>query len=546
MCGGRVHLAKSKWGALRCDAVPVPYNVIASGDGRHMSSTKFDENSPWQVAMRKQRRQMWGIIAGTVALLVAVAIYSWFTMQRGNLQWFGAVIALMLVPLPLILWRVARQQRRMSALVPQHNGLVCPKCVVPLVEPNKFSTDQTKLECPKCPRRYTAEDVHHFWDMSIHDPMAAARQWMERESPTGFRQKLARHLLQWKKTPRSIVALNAIVWIGAGVGLSLATGKSVILGAFTFVHMMLLMSGMMLMGASRKTRLGDSRHCARCDYQQAPGSAASERCPECGSNWREVGGVVHGTLTRRPHLTIIGAVLFAIGVAALLSPVLLRGWQTRLLPNGPLISQVISDRGFTVDEWKELRTRTLTPAQEKRLTIGLLDKRINRAWLTLDDDNWLVAQIVAGKMPAELRDRYYREMLDLELIAPASAKVGQEITLAVKGKSRGAPSTNPAAALYMGGYYINDRAEPISRLPNPIGGILLDPDKSRRSANGMNAVIVPDAPGLWRVRVEVWIVALPFSLGPPIQWQADNSPVIPPNAAWHEKRVIEHVIQVEP
>lgn len=249
---------------------------------QRMSSTKIETDSPWQAAMRKQRRQMWGIIAGTLAMFAAMIIYFWFISPRSNLQWVLGVIALMLIPALLVLLRVARQQRRMTALVPQHEGLVCPKCIVPLVEPTEFSTDQSKLECPKCPRRYNAQDIRKFWDMSIRDPMEATR-WLTKRRNVASEKDWHDHIVKasslLRKNPLVMIAFQAVIWTIAGIGFSLLRGTSVFIGAFTYVHMMVFMSGFMLMTASRKMRLGDSQHCAKCDYQRAPDLNAA-RCPE--------------------------------------------------------------------------------------------------------------------------------------------------------------------------------------------------------------------------------------------------------------------------
>ena len=502
-----------------------------------------DHNSPWQAAIRKQRRQMWFVIAGSAIVpLVMIGVIGLFAPIAQYFGWIAIIMGVALLPMPFVMLRMSRQHRRFSETVPKHAGIVCPKCIEPLLE---VPDGHNQYKCGKCARQYNAHDLRRFWDLSVHDPMAAARQWIESTEATSARERFARRMVQLNKNPLGIVVFNAVLWIGMGMIFGLVRGGSVIAGALTYVHMFLLMTGVLLIVNSRKARLGDSRHCATCEYEQSPDTGAIERCPECGSKWNEIGGLVHGRLARRPHLLIIGAVMMTIGIGAIASPMFLRGWQTRLMPTSSLISQVIKERGFTVDEWKELNTRTISPAQATRLATGLIDKRKGRGRLPTDDDNWLVAQITAGKLPGELRDRYYREMLDLKLIAPDAAKVGQEIKLAVSGTYRGASSMNPSAAVYVGGYLIGNAIEPINRGRTPLGGILLDPKKAGRTVERIEAAIVPDAPGPLRVRLEVWIVALPFSQGPPIQWQPDNSPVIPPTAAWFEKRVLEQVIQVE-
>ena len=98
-----------------------------------------------------------------------------------------------------------------------------------------------------------------------------------------------------------------------------------------------------------------------------------------------------------------------------------------------------------------LNTRTLSPTQSLNLATGLLDKRVSRGHFSNDADDWFVARITAGTLPADLVDRYYLEYLELRIDAPSSAIVGRRISIGFESSYRqGNAFVNPGPSTIFG------------------------------------------------------------------------------------------------
>lgn len=508
--------------------------------------TATDPEHPWLFAMRRQRRWMYVTIAICMALTTGMMIAMLYLLASGmRLKYFSVAIGCMLVGLaiPYVLMSIqARKQRRWTQQMLECNGLMCPKCYLPLAD----AGDQATVECAKCARLYKPDELRQFWEGLVTDPMRAGSWWVQHYG-AGWRATLSKWM--WRNgrpQPIPLIVGNLVLWVAAGLLLSTYTRESLMVSAFKYSHMFLIMSGFVLFGIGRKTRVGDARYCAKCHYEQGPQVNVPAKCPECGSAWNTLGGAVVGQPSPNRRMMASGALLVIAGFALIFFTPFLGGWQFKLLPTGSLISQTIGKPGFTIDEWKELRTRAITPEQTRILAKGLLDKRLRQPWLSSDEGNWLVAQIVNGRLPDELTLRYYREMLEVELLAPAKAKVGEPVTLRLAFTNRGSSTTHPAAHALIGGYLIGDDPQPIGRQPSAFAGVSLDATM-RGGSNVCNEVAyTPQHAGPLKVRARVWVIAAPkLAASQPIQWQPDGAPVIPPEAVWHEMREMEQTIVVE-
>ncbi|MCI0631128.1 MAG: hypothetical protein L0Y44_10810 [Phycisphaerales bacterium] len=487
-------------------------------------------------------------------IMVGVLIAVFLFVRRQGATISPVLIALLLFPvaLPLLLpFFLARKGRSISTLVPKHHAMVCPKCIVPL-----DSTDQTdRMSCPKCRADYKADHLRTFWDRYLADPVDASRWWLTVAPPTkrgsGFKVFMGR----MHGKPLGMIGINAVIWLGAGMLIGLVRGSSVIGAALTYVDMFLLMCGFFLLMAGWKRREGDTTRCAACTYQRFAGIGAAqlERCPECGADWNAPGGAIHGDVRRSPWLIATGAFLMLVAFGLISSQFHVGAWQLQILPTNALIKEVArAPRGFTRDEWIELNSRTLSRAQSLRLAEALLDKRIRKGYFSADADNWLVTQIASGSLPQPLVERYYREALDVWIVAPAKSKVNESVTVAIGTRDRHASSTNPKPVALIAGFLFGDNGQACCRQDQGIAGIMLGQqrlhfDHEAGSGQGPKAIFQPDRPGPLRVQLDIWLAHLPPpGTVNPIVWNADGTPADPVGAVWMEHRTIEHVIEILP
>ena len=107
----------------------------------------------------------------------------------------------------------------------------------------------------------------------------------------------------------------ALIVVLAGIVLAAATPISFAGALVRFRPLLLIGIGFSLMAAGAPRRVGDTEHCAACDYQVAPGVDPAAVCPECGARWLAPGGTVVGRLKRSRALFWVGLVV-AVGYLA--------------------------------------------------------------------------------------------------------------------------------------------------------------------------------------------------------------------------------------
>jgi hypothetical protein len=198
-----------------------------------------------------------------------------------------------------------------------------------------------------------------------------------------------------------LVILASITW-------TLASDVSHPRALVRFGPLLLAGIGFSLMAAGAARRVGDTVHCAACDYQMRPGTEAAAACPECGAKWSAPGGTVVGRLKRNRTIFWGGLVVAALYLSGPLSGLLLgRSLHLMAAPTARLIDRVVAAApGGATATWDELGSRLLTPGQEIELARGLLDKRLERRCLSRDAQAWLETAIAGGRLPEALVDRY--------------------------------------------------------------------------------------------------------------------------------------------
>ena len=183
---------------------------------------------------------------------------------------------------------------------------------------------------------------------------------------------------------------------------SIGFSGSVLFTAFSMMPMALCACGAVLLSGARQRRGLDVR-CAHCEYPVLGLTLATTPipCPECGRGLTERAGTTRGVRAWNWRLLSVGAGMLALGFAVPLSSFLPQRLQIRPLllaitPTASLIEQVSTSQGFLMDEWVELRTRSLSVHEHDRLTLGLLERDSLQLHAWGDDAKWLIAQSAAG------------------------------------------------------------------------------------------------------------------------------------------------------
>ena len=508
-----------------------------------------DPNGPWARKMRRRIRLQSLLALFAFAATLVFLGFLWYmdSTIRGVAGesllfegWLGVLlispVLVQVVPAVLLLRRV-RIDRRLLTRVPRYDGLLCPSCRTSLADlPPEGS-------CPTCRKRYSHADTREYWGQYVLS-VFVVRPWPA--------QRRRNPLIRFREAMQNNIAVAVtwviVIWLMALIFVWWFTGGSflgVLLREGTwYLAMACSCLGFIFLRHYRK-RFGETRHCATCDYQQAPNGQISERCPECGAVWAGPGGTVVGKHVRRPEMLWTAVLLFTFGGllfgASTYSTLSRSGWQLKPLPTSALIHDIVTSRGSTDAEWAELRRRQLTPEQKCMLATGLLDKRLARAHLWFDAGNWLVRQLTANTLPPEIVERFYREMLAVWIKGPERVRLGETARVSIGCELRrihGIPSRTDEF-VYFSGFYVGNGTEPLARQDQAHYAGLLDEPGYTPSAE-----VTAQELGPLRISVVYWFVIGPSSAGGQIKWRDDGTPVIPSTAEWAERIEVEHVVQI--
>ena len=222
------------------------------------------------------------------------------------------------------------------------------------------------------------------------------------------------------------------------------TGRSgsTLIAAGRQAPMGLMLAGISILGGVFLRRQAPPQ-CAKCHYDlTGPPDGGYDMCPECGADVRGPATIVRERRELHRGVLAVGVVLAAAPFVwfffAFRAPLAAQGWYLPYVPTASLIVEVVgAPRGFTMAEWTELATRTLTPAQEGRLFEGLLTLRADRGHLDKGAEAFLDRVAESGATPSESRERYYSEMFVSRLAARPGGPDGRTFVVSVETDYRG-------------------------------------------------------------------------------------------------------------
>ncbi|MGD8452537.1 MAG: hypothetical protein PVJ57_12020 [Phycisphaerae bacterium] len=507
-----------------------------------------DPDNIWAQSLQRRIRRLWlGYIGRVLGAIVPVGIFVWgITWKGGALaaacrdELLFLLVATGVVVPAIIFAQLGRRlhiARTVLREVPKHDGYICPRCRRPVPE------DVPAGKCPKCRRPYVRADLPSYWLNYVFTPLRLAPPLL----PPVWNQRLQRLLAILREhilvTVALCVALFTVAfllmhWLG---GVSL-TGLLFLYGPM-LLAVVFLCTGLIYLNRYRR-RTGNSRHCVACGYQQAPSGLNPRRCPECGMDWSLPGGMIIGKPSRQPHHLWLAVAFLAAAalpmILMMLSPASVRGLVLRTLPTGALINDAVADDGFTRAEWSELLGRRLSPEQRRQLAVGLLDKRLEQDYLDMVQGGWLWGQVSASLLPPDVTERYYGEMLDVRIDAPATAVVGEPLHVHLSStyrRSRTPFGLDPA--VYFGGFFFGDDPAPLGQRERG--------EHAKFVASGLSRIqasITPTQPGPLRVRAVLY-----FAVGPNLtawkgEWHDDETATLPSAATWSRRIELEKTIDV--
>jgi hypothetical protein len=316
--------------------------------------------------------------------------------------------------------------------------------------------------------------------------------------------------------------------------------------------------GFALIGASLVS-VGGVTRCAKCEYPRPKEARTAEiledRCPECGAYWRQEGGWVVGKKTRNVPMLVAGVILAMMpfvhaGLSLSRVGPRMAGMALRVVPTDGLIAEVTRLRpGFTSDEWAELSKRTLSASQRERLITGLIAQRKDSGYLDRAAEAFLEKAALAGEMKAEVRERFFAEMIDTKLkrmqVSDGTRKDGgTQIRVGIEAEFRGNLSfptnTTLRTRVLFAGYYVGDDATPHAREMKEIDGLAFGTWRVRlreREAGDLPTFVLPAGATERDVKAVVWVVVARWDVAMiPIKWNEKGEPELPAGVVWVERR----------
>jgi hypothetical protein len=187
-------------------------------------------------------------------------------------------------------------------------------------------------------------------------------------------------------------------------------------------------------------RRGEEPRCRKCAYNLT--GLESERCPECGSDVKIVGGVVPGVRKRRPGLIVSGVLLLLLSAAPLIPAVKQVDWY-RFRPTSWVIGDLDSTKpGVPSRAWNELKRRERGGAfsesdQRKLITRCLAEQGLPAgAGPRTELISYVAQALVDDRLTQAEVDQFVAQVAMLGLSARKRVVLGDSVPFWITGDER--------------------------------------------------------------------------------------------------------------
>jgi hypothetical protein len=351
-----------------------------------------------------------------------------------------------------------------------------------------------------------------------------------------------------------MMLMSGWAWPPLALMFWLARDITFMLGIPILVTVALLLVAMSIVAAGYFCRVGDEQMCAACGYECR---TSSERCSECGSYWRRPKGLIRGHRVAHRSAIVVGVIVVLIGFLGL-GPTRFGFGRLflQLMPENVRVRMVTTGhQSLRSGPLADLLAGSISPENELLLASRLLDQRLVEEWgLARIGNTWLERKVIAGGLTAELRERFFAELLDMWLVGPDCVSAGEEFCPRMESESRD-PTVGSLlnVQVYQAGVSMDGGATFEAR--GAIFQRFSTSNASHHRSHCFRGENLPphlrgvsiDAPGDYDVVVRVWLAVVPVAAVPPsVEWNDDGTPVLPPGALWTKEVLLRRTITVLP
>jgi len=352
---------------------------------------------------RKQRHDWggWFNLIWFVPLVIVFSIMIWISPEV--LYFFG--------PIAIFFLLVTRGKKIVlkRALVRQRGG-VCPCCWRQSGDP--------KPGCPGC-QPPAGRAAHRVYWRIFRVSVPLAEQWFsDRFLADGVKPPVTRVIVSFLialfLVPVAIIStlmvatlyFNDLSWMGEGY--------------MHWIYLIGFPAGWVSVYFAKR-RAGNTRHCAKCEYQLAPVGERPDSCPECGNNLKLAGQVVIGrTVGTRWPMAIILSVFVAVFLVFPMVGIFDRSQlsTTRLVPTQTIVHHVLTSKDPDWDVWRALESRSLTDQQIEDLLREMQARLSQQPGQDADDRIWCLR--VGEYIAAEAGQRKLPHAIELQMLRLAA------------------------------------------------------------------------------------------------------------------------------
>ena len=436
----------------------------------------------------------------------------------------GAVVAILVVAIPIGIQAMAWQTERIREGLASHSDHACPFC--------GRDASLPKSCCRWRPAGWTRSDINEYWsDRRINRTMADMQFRGDPPTPRAW-------ILRYRSTVMTnMIILSFLLLVGTVI--VYWNRPSLVIGEYgRFFAFLVLFPGILALVVHKIsfTRYSRTGFCRKCGHELPP-TYDGQRCTECGTALNR-NSAVH---VRPPKgqfwaFQLIWLALWGPMFAGFLLTLAGTSIQA-FLSTGTLI-EIVAEDSMDHDTWQTLASRTLSTQQKKNLLDALVShhERGDLAYAS-GQALWLENELTTTTLDQADLDRIWRGMWNFNLRVPEQAVAGMPFVVRLSAEMNTYFSTTILQPRVMvDGISIDDGpflgGEPTLHVGLKPGKILEDQ-------------VTINEPGIHQLRVRTWVIDLPpFGFRQTLARDGDGRPIRPPGSNWMHEQILETTIEI--